>query len=168
MVISSTRRKFRLFIARNAYIYIVQFIVDVTVEANASLRYDKVRACLIVTQSRCQSPRSSVGGIVGLWENAEENQPLIGCLIISLTHSLLGNACNFNYSRSKIQTCLLNSAFYSLINITPTQCRTMHSKAQYKLHNRKIYAQKNYTMQITCKHLTIYVHNKYFNWLAPI
>ena len=40
-------------------------------------------------QSRCQSPRSSVGGIVGLWENAEENQPLIGCLIISLTHSLL-------------------------------------------------------------------------------
>ena len=40
-------------------------------------------------QSRCESPRSSVGGIVGLWENAEENQPLIGCLIISLTHSLL-------------------------------------------------------------------------------
>ena len=26
-------------------------------------------------QSRRQSPRSSVGGIVGLWENAEENQP---------------------------------------------------------------------------------------------
>ena len=26
---------------------------------------------------------------MGLWENAEENQPLIGCLIISLTHSLL-------------------------------------------------------------------------------
>ena len=24
-----------------------------------------------------------------LWENAEENQPLISCLIISLTHSLL-------------------------------------------------------------------------------
>ena len=40
-------------------------------------------------QSRSQSPRSSVGGIVGLWENAEENLPLIGCLIISLTHSLL-------------------------------------------------------------------------------
>ena len=39
--------------------------------------------------SRSQSPRSSVGGIVGLWENAEENQPLTGCLIISLTHSLL-------------------------------------------------------------------------------
>ena len=37
-------------------------------------------------QSCSQSPRSSVGGIVGLWENAEENQPLIGWLIISLTH----------------------------------------------------------------------------------
>ena len=36
----------------------------------------------LIWQSRCQSPRSSVGGIVGLWENAEENQPLIGCLII--------------------------------------------------------------------------------------
>ena len=36
-----------------------------------------------------------------------------------------------------MQTCLLNSAFYSLINITPTQHRTMHSRAQYKLHNRK-------------------------------
>ena len=42
-----------------------------------------------LAQSRSQSPRSSLGGIVGLWENAEENQPLIGCLIISLTHSLL-------------------------------------------------------------------------------
>ena len=42
-----------------------------------------------MNQSRSQSPRSSVGGIVGLWENAEENQPLIGCLIISLTHSFL-------------------------------------------------------------------------------
>ena len=40
-------------------------------------------------QSRSQSPRSSVRGIVGLWENTEENQSLIGCLIISLTHSLL-------------------------------------------------------------------------------
>ena len=26
---------------------------------------------------------------MGLWENPEENQPLIGCLIINLTHSLL-------------------------------------------------------------------------------
>ena len=55
-----------------------------------------------------------------------------------------------------IQTCLLNSAFYSLTNIMPTQYRTIHSQAQYKLHNTKIYAQKNYTMQITCKHATIH------------
>ena len=27
--------------------------------------------------------------MMGFWENAEENQPLIGCLIISLTNSLL-------------------------------------------------------------------------------
>ena len=47
----------------------------------------------ILSQSRSQSPRSSVGGIVGLWENAEENQPFIGCLIISLTHSLLIEIC---------------------------------------------------------------------------
>ena len=39
-------------------------------------------------QSRSQSPRSSVRRIVGLWENAE-NQPLTGCLIISLIHFLL-------------------------------------------------------------------------------
>ena len=39
--------------------------------------------------SRSQSTRSSVGGMVGLWENAEKNQSLIGYLIISLTHSLL-------------------------------------------------------------------------------
>ena len=44
---------------------------------------------IISPQSRNQNPRSSVGRIVGLWENAEENQPFIGCLIISLTHSLL-------------------------------------------------------------------------------
>ena len=44
-------------------------------------------------QSRSQSPRSSVGGVVGLWENAEKNQPFIGCLIISLTYSLLIEIC---------------------------------------------------------------------------
>ena len=89
---------------------------------------------------------------MGLWENAEENQPLIGCLIISLTHSLLieMRAILIIQEAIKIQTCLLNLAFYSLINITPTQYRTIHSQAQYKLHNTKIYAQKNYTMQITC------------------
>ena len=127
-------------------------------------RHTNVRKVNI--HSRSQSPRSSVGGIVGLWKNAEENQPLIGCLIISLTHSLLiENACNFNYSRSKIQTCLPNSVFCSLIDITPTQYRTMHSQAQYKLHIRKIYAQKNYTMQITRKHSTKCSH-QICNWLA--
>ena len=53
--------------------------------------------------------------------------------------------------------------------MTPTHWRTIHSQAQYKLHNTKIYAQKNYTMQITCMqacdHIT-YVHNKYFNGFA--
>ena len=50
-------------------------------------------ALTIWPQSRSQSPRSSAGGIVGLWENPEENQPFIGCLIISLTHSLLIEIC---------------------------------------------------------------------------
>ena len=53
----------------------------------------KLNKYIVFTQSRSQSPRSSAGGIVGLWENAEENQPFIGCLIISLTHSLLIEIC---------------------------------------------------------------------------
>ena len=41
-------------------------------------------------QSRiAKSPRSFVEGIVGPKKNADENQPLIDCLIICLTHSLL-------------------------------------------------------------------------------
>ena len=44
-------------------------------------------------QSRSPNPRSSLGGIVRLWENAEEKQPSIGCLIISLTHYLLIEIC---------------------------------------------------------------------------
>ena len=112
-------------------------------------------------QSRCQSPRSSVGGIVGLWENAEENQPLIGCLIISLTHSLLIEMRAIliiqeaKYKLVYLTRLFIAELIYSRVNNTPTQYRTMHSQAQYKLHNRKIYAQKNYTMQITCKHSTI-------------
>ena len=35
--------------------------------------------------------------------------------------------------------------------MTPTHYRTIHSQAQYKLHNTKIYEQKNYT----CRHATI-------------
>ena len=43
-----------------------------------------------VLQSRSQSPRTFMVGIVhGLLENADENQLLIGCLIICLTHFLL-------------------------------------------------------------------------------
>ena len=38
-----------------------------------------------------------VGGIAGLWENADENQPLIGFLIISFTHFF-----NFDYLRSQM------------------------------------------------------------------
>ena len=52
--------------------------------------------------------------------------------------------------------------------MTPAHYRTIHSQAQYKLHNTKIYAQKNLQnanyMQ-ACDHIT-YVHNKYFNWFA--
>ena len=44
-------------------------------------------------QSRSQSRRSSLGGIVRLWENAEKKQPLIGCLTISAAHSLLIEIC---------------------------------------------------------------------------
>ena len=60
-------------------------------------------------QSRSQSPRSSVRGIVGLWENAEENQPLIGCLIISLTHSLLVEIPNkvTLFARSNAIGCII-------------------------------------------------------------
>ena len=56
-----------------------------------------------------------------------------------------------------------------LQNYTTSYYRTIHSQAQYKLYNTKIYAQKNYTMQITCRHACdhiTYVHNKYFNWFA--
>ena len=72
---------------------------------------------------------------MGLGENAEENQPFIGCLLV-LPIPLNRNLCNFHYSKRIIHTCLLNSAFYSLINITPTQYRTIHSQAHYtESHN---------------------------------
>ena len=92
---------------------------------------------------------------MGFCENAEENQPLIGCLIISLTHSLLVEIRAIFIIQEAKYKLVFNSAFYSLINITPTHYRTIHSLAQYKLHNTKIYEQKNYTMQITCRHATI-------------
>ena len=110
----------------------------------------------LATQSRSQIPRSSVGGIVGLWENAAENQPLIGFLIISLTHSLLIEIrAILIIQRSKIQNLFTSQLFKASLYITPTQYETIHSQALYKLHNRKIYAQQNYTMEITCRHATI-------------
>ena len=96
-----------------------------------------------------------------------KNHPLFGCLIISPTYFPLNrNSCNFNDSRCKIQTCLLNSAFHSLINITSTQNRTIHSQAQYKLHNTRIYKEKNYTCNAHYMQACDHIHNKYFNWLA--
>ena len=82
---------------------------------------------------------------------------MIGCLIISLTHSLLVEILAIliiQEAKYKL-VYLINSAFYSLINMTPTHYRTIRSQARYKLHNTKIYAQKNYTMQITYRHATI-------------
>ena len=65
------------------------------------------------------------------------------------------NACNFNYSRSKIQTCLLTE-----------QCIHKHNT------NYPIAIEKYMHRKITqCKlHASIrpYVHNKYFNWLNMI
>ena len=45
---------------------------------------------------------------MGLWENAEENQPLIGCLIISLTHSFL----------KRIEILIIQEAKYKLVYLT--------------------------------------------------
>ena len=88
-----------------------------------------------------------------LWENAEENQPLTGCLIISLIHSLL----------IEIRAILIiQEAKYKLVYLTQlfkaSLTLRLHSTEQY-IHkhytNYTIYAQKNYTMQITCRHATI-------------
>ena len=48
-------------------IQVLDYIICIT------LTFSKI----FTANTRSQSPRSSVGGIVGLWENAEENQPLI-------------------------------------------------------------------------------------------
>ena len=86
---------------------------------------------------------------------------MTGCLIISLTHSLL----------VEIRAILIiQEAKYKLVYLTLLFIASLTCKyiAQYKLHNTKIYEQKNYTMQNyikACDHIT-YVHNKYFNWFA--
>ena len=121
-----------------------------------------------IRQSRSQSPRSSVGGIVGLWENAEENQPFIGCLIISLTHSLLIEICAI---------LIIQKAYYTLVYLT----RLFISSLTLRLHSTEQYIHKhntNYTIQkymhrnITqCKlhaGMRPYVHNKYLTGLLSI
>ena len=56
---------------------------------------------------------------------------MIGCLIISLTHSLLLEILAIliiQEAKYKL-VYLINSAFYSLINMTPTHYRTIRSQA---------------------------------------
>ena len=105
---------------------------------------------------------------MGLWENAEENQPLIGCLIFSLTHSLL----------IEMRAILITQeAKYKLVYLT----RLFIASLTLRLHCTEQCIHKhntNYTIEkymhrkmTRCKlHGSIrpYVHNKYFNWLAPI
>ena len=102
--------------------------------------------------------RDPVEGIVGLWENVEENQPLIGCLIISLTHSLLIEM------RAILTLTRLFIASLTLRLPNTEQC--IHK------YNTNYIIEKYMHRKITqCKlHASIrpYVHNKYFNWLAPI
>ena len=94
---------------------------------------------------------------MGLWENVEENKPLIGCLIISLTHSLL------------IETravLIIQEAKYKLVCFTrlfiASLTLRLHSTEQCIQKHNTNYAtekytnvQKNYTMQIICGHATI-------------
>ena len=103
---------------------------------------------------------------MGLLENAEENQRLIGCLIISLTHSLL----------IEIRTILIiQEAKYKLVYLT----RLFIASLTLRLRNTEQCIHKhntNYTIQkylhrktAECKlhaGMRPYVHNKYFNWLA--
>ena len=103
-----------------------------------------------------------------LWENPEENQPLIGCWIISLTHSLL-------IERRAI--LIIQEAKYKLVYLTrlfiASLTLRLHSTEQciYK-HSTHYTIEKYMLRKITqCKlHASIrpYVHNKYFNWLASI
>ena len=106
-------------------------------------------------QSRSQSPQSSVGGIVGLWENAEENQPLIGCLIINLTHSLLTEMrAILIIQEAKYKLVYLTWLFTALLTLrlhSTEQCIHKHN-TNYTIEK---YMQRNYTMQITCKHSAI-------------
>ena len=103
---------------------------------------------------------------MGLWENAEENQPLIGCLIIGLTHSLL----------IEISAILIiQEAKYKLVYLT----QLFIASLTLRLHCTEQYIYKHYTNYTIQKYMhrkitqcklylgmRPYVHNKYFNWLA--
>ena len=75
---------------------------------------------------------------MGLWENAEENQPLIGCLIISLTHSLLIEIhAGLIIQEAKYKLVYLTWPPIASLTLPLHSTRTMHSKAQYKLRDGK-------------------------------
>ena len=117
-------------------------------------------------QSRSQSPRSSLEGIVGLWENVEGNQPLIGCLIISLTNSLLIEIrAVLIIQEPKYKFVYLAQLFIASLTLR------LHSTEQYiHKHYTNYTIQKYMHRKITqCKlhpGMRPYAHNKYFNWLA--
>ena len=97
-------------------------------------------------QSRSQSLQSSLRGMVRLWENAGENQPLIGCLMISLTHSLLIEICAILiFQEAKYKLVYLTRIFIASLTLR------LHSTEQYiHKHNtnytiQKVYTEKNYT-----------------------
>ena len=78
-----------------------------------------------------------------LWENAEENQPLIGCLIISLTHSLL----------IEIRAILIiQEAKYKLVYLT----QLFKASLTLRLHSTEQYIHKHYTNYTIQK----YMHRK--------
>ena len=112
--------------------------------------------------------RWKISQLLGLWENAKENQPLIGCLIISLTHSPL---------IEMRAILIIQDAKYKLVYFTrlfiPSLTLHLHSTEQcIHKHNTNYTIEKYMHRKITqCKlHASIrpYVHNKYFNWIAPI
>ena len=100
---------------------------------------------------------SSTYRIVGLWENVEENQPLIGCLIISLTHSLLIEMhAILIIQEAKYKLVYLTRLFIASLTLRlhcTEQCIHKHN-TNYTIE-KYMHARKNYTMQITCKHSTI-------------
>ena len=106
---------------------------------------------------------------MGLWENAEENQPLIGCLIISLTHSLLIEihaGLIIQEAKYKLDVYLtwLFIASLTLPLHSTEQCIQKHN-TNYRMKKLEKYTNRKITQ---CKlHASMrpypYVHNKYFN-----